>query len=101
MPAAANHSYIEHLGPPVVRAGVVQPISPAVSVTPGGRLVFVSGQVPMVNGVAAAAGISGQTHAVIDMIEAILLRAGCALPDVVKVTVWLTDAGDYRVFQRG
>lgn len=91
----ASPTTIEHLGPPVVRAGQVQPISPAVA---WDRLVFVSGQVPMVDGRPAAPDIAGQTHATLDLIEAILVRAGCTLADVVKTTVWLTDQADYPGF---
>ncbi len=91
----ASPTKIERLGPPVVRAGQVQPISPAVA---WGCLVFVSGQVPMVGGQPAAPDIAGQTHATLDLIEAILVRAGCTLADVVKTTVWLSDQADYPGF---
>jgi enamine deaminase RidA (YjgF/YER057c/UK114 family) len=87
---------ITHIGPPVVRAGKTQPISPAVVAE--GALVFVSGQVPMRDGKPAAPDIAGQTHVALDMIEAILARAGCTLADVVKTTVWLVDGGDYPAF---
>ncbi|MCJ0765523.1 RidA family protein [Variovorax terrae] len=87
---------ITRIGPPVVRGGQVQPISPAVQAD--GPLVFVSGQVPMREGRPAAPDIAGQTHAAIDQIEAILARAGCRLSDVVKTTVWLVDAADYPAF---
>jgi len=87
---------IQHLGPPVERAGKVQPISPAVVVDD--RLVFVAGQVPMRNGQPAGADIASQTHYTLDLIEAILQRAGCTLADVVKTTVWLVDAKDYPGF---
>jgi len=91
----AHASAIEHIGPPIVRAGLVQPISPAVAWE---RLVFVSGQVPVVDGRPSAPDIGGQTDTALDMIESILARAGCTLADVVKVTVWLTDAADYPGF---
>jgi enamine deaminase RidA (YjgF/YER057c/UK114 family) len=87
---------ITHIGPPVVRAGQIQPISPAVVAE--GALVFVSGQVPMRDGQPAAPDIAGQTHVALDMVEAILERAGCTLADVVKTTVWLVDAADYPAF---
>ncbi|MGA0570227.1 RidA family protein [Variovorax sp. VNK109] len=86
---------IERIGPPVVRAGNVQPISSAVA---WDRLVFVAGQVPVVKGQPAAPDMAGQTHATIDMIESILAEAGCTLADVVKTTVWITDAADYPEF---
>ena len=92
----ARAAHISRLGPPVVRAGQVQPISPAVVAE--GALVFVSGQVPMRNGQPAAPGIAGQTHAAIDMVQEILAQAGCTLEDVVKTTVWLVDGADYPAF---
>lgn len=91
-----NNPGIRHLGPPVERAGKVQPISPAVVVDD--RLVFVAGQVPMRNGQPAGDDIASQTHYTLDLIEAILQRAGCTLADVVKTTVWLVDAKDYPGF---
>lgn len=87
---------IEHIGPPVARAGQIQPISPAVVVED--RLVFVAGQVPMRNGQPAGEDIASQTHYTLDLIEAILQRAGCTLADVVKTTVWLVNAKDYPGF---
>lgn len=95
MSDSSRDARIERLGPPVVRAGQVQPISPAVA---WDRLVFVSGQVPMVAGKPAADDMAGQTHATIDMIESILATAGCTLADVVKTTCWITDAGEYPAF---
>ncbi len=92
----SNHPGIEHIGPPVERAGKVQPISPAVVVED--RLVFVAGQVPMRNGQPAGEDIASQTHYTLDLIEAILQRAGCTLADVVKTTVWLVNAKDYPGF---
>lgn len=85
---------IEHFGP-VVRAGIEQPLSLAVA---WDRLVFVSGQVPLVNGQPAAPDIAGQTLATLDLVQDILARTGCRLQDVVKATVWLTDAADYPAF---
>ncbi len=91
-----NNPGIRHVGPPVERAGKVQPISPAVIADD--RLVFVAGQVPMRNGQPAGDDIASQTHYTIDLIEAILQRAGCTLDDVVKTTVWLVNAADYPGF---
>jgi len=36
-----------------------------------------------------------QTNRVIDNLEAILKGAGCTLQDVVKITVFMTDLGDF------
>lgn len=91
-----NHPGIRHIGPPVERAGKVQPISPAVIADD--RFVFVAGQVPMRNGQPAGDDIASQTHYTLDLIEAILQRAGCTLADVVKTTVWLVNPKDYPGF---
>jgi 2-iminobutanoate/2-iminopropanoate deaminase len=91
-----DHPGIRHIGPPVERAGQVQPISPAVIADD--RFVFVAGQVPMRNGQPAGDDIASQTHYTLDLIEAILQRAGCTLADVVKTTVWLVDGKDYPGF---
>lgn len=91
-----NHTGIRHIGPPVERAGKVQPISPAVIADE--RFVFVAGQVPMRNGQPAGDDIASQTHYTLDLIEAILQRAGCTLADVVKTTVWLVNPKDYPGF---
>ena len=91
-----DNADIRHIGPPVQRAGVVQPISPAVVADE--RLVFVAGQVPMRNGQPAGEDIVAQTHYTSDLIEDILRRASCTLADVVKTTVWLVDGQDYPGF---
>jgi 2-iminobutanoate/2-iminopropanoate deaminase len=91
-----NPTGIRHLGPPVERAGKVQPISPAVVVDE--RLVFVAGQVPMRDGKPAGDDIASQTHYTLNLIAAILQDAGCTLDDVIKTTVWLVDAADYPGF---
>jgi enamine deaminase RidA (YjgF/YER057c/UK114 family) len=90
----ADSKPIEHIGR-VVRAGQAQPLSNAVA---WDRLVFVAGQVPMQDGKAAAPDIAGQTLATLDSLATILAQAGCTLADVVKTTVWLTDAADYPAF---
>ena len=93
-----DHPVIEHRGGKVVRRGVTQPITPAVIAS--GRLVFVSGQIPMVGGLPAEGGIVGQTHVAIDMIETILRDCGCGLDRVVNTTVWLVRAEDYDGFNQ-
>ncbi|MBO9514765.1 MAG: RidA family protein [Variovorax sp.] len=92
--AATAQAPIERIGT-VVRGGQRQPISAAVA---WDRLVFVSGQVPMAGGRPSHPDIAGQTHAALDSIAAILAQAGCTLADVVKTTVWLTEASDYARF---
>lgn len=81
---------------PVIRAGKRQPISTVVETCR--NLLFISGQVPMSEGKPVGEDIATQTHAVIDMIAAILQQHGCGLDDIAKTMVWLTDPADYSAF---
>lgn len=72
------------------------PLSPAVR---AGDFVFVSGQVPVgSDGRIVEGGIVAETEQVIRNIEAALGLAGCALGDVVKTTVWLSNRDDFAAF---
>ena len=63
-----------------------------------GDLVFVSGQVGIdpANG-AVAEGIAAQAEQALRNVAAILAAAGCSMTDVVKTTLWLTDADDFAI----
>lgn len=70
------------------------PTSPSYSqAVVAGDLVFVSGTVgrDMTTG-EWPDGIEAQTTQALKNLRAVLAEAGCALEDVVKTTVWLTDA---------
>jgi 2-iminobutanoate/2-iminopropanoate deaminase len=54
-----------------------------------GDLVFVSGQVPLINGTVVPGGIKNETAFVIDRIGAILAEGGTDWSKVLKVTVLL------------
>jgi reactive intermediate/imine deaminase len=71
------------------------PLSPAVR---AGDFVFVSGQVPVVDGKVVPGGIAAETRAVLENIRDCLELAGCTLADVVKTTVWLRDRDDFPAF---
>jgi 2-iminobutanoate/2-iminopropanoate deaminase len=74
------------------------PFSAAVK---AGPFVFVSGQVPMGDaGELVPGGIEAQTRQALKNVEKALALAGCTLKDVVKSTVWLDDARDFRSFNR-
>lgn len=80
------------LGKPPVGA-----YSPAVR---AGDFVFLSGQVPMdpETGELIGNDVGSQTHAVLDRIERLLAAAGAKLTDVVSVTAYLADIGDWDAF---
>lgn len=71
------------------------PLSPAVR---AGDYVFVSGQVPVVDGMIVEGGIAEQTRQVLENISKVLAMADCTLADVVKTTVWLKHAEDFAGF---
>jgi 2-iminobutanoate/2-iminopropanoate deaminase len=61
------------------------------------RLVFVSGQTSYdpKSGVLVGENISEQTNQIFNNIEAILYEISCDLSDVLKVSVFLSDFGDF------
>ena len=70
----------------------VGPYSQGVS---AGRLVFTSGQLPMRDGVLITDDVAEAARASLENVSAIL-EAGHATPaDVVKVTIFLKDMGDF------
>ena len=63
-----------------------------------GDYVFVSGQVPAVDGEIVVGGIVEQAERVIANVIAALDAADCGLEHVVKVNVWLDDPRDFTSF---
>ncbi|MCX8281106.1 RidA family protein [Phyllobacterium sp. 0TCS1.6C] len=63
-----------------------------------GDFVYVSGQVPTVDGEVIVGNIVAQTEQVIANLIDVLALADCTLADVVKVNVWLDDARDFSSF---
>ncbi len=75
--------------------GTRRPFAKAVR---AGDFVFVSGQVPAVDGEIFAGGIFEQAERVIANVIAALDAADCRLEHVVKVNVWLDDPRDFTSF---
>lgn len=63
-----------------------------------GDFIYVSGQVPTVDGEVVVGNIVAQTEQVVANIKDVLALADCTLADVVKVNVWLADARDFSSF---
>lgn len=61
-----------------------------------GDLVFVSGQVPLINGTVVPGGIRNETAFVIDRVGAILAEGGTDWSKVLKVTVLLQGRDTFR-----
>jgi len=85
---------IERISPPGAPAPR-GPYSPAVR---AGGFIYVSGQVPIdpVSGKAVTGDIRAETRQVLTNIQSILEACGASLMDVVKCSVFLTDAGDFQ-----
>lgn len=75
--------------------GTRRPFAKAVR---AGDFVFVSGQVPAVDGEIVAGGIVEQAERVIANVIVALDAADCGLEHVVKVNVWLDDPRDFTSF---
>jgi reactive intermediate/imine deaminase len=60
--------------------------------------LFVSGQVPMLNGEVIAGNITAQSRQAIQNLLAILKEAGYGPEDVVRCGVWLDDPRDFSAF---
>jgi reactive intermediate/imine deaminase len=60
--------------------------------------LFVSGQVPMVNGEVVTGNITVQTRQAIQNLLAILTEAGYGPEHVVRCGVWLEDPRDFSAF---
>ncbi|WP_430241047.1 RidA family protein [Neorhizobium sp. DAR64861/K0K2] len=91
-----SHKKIERLAAADAQAGGQRrPFAKAVR---AGDFVYVSGQVPTVDGEVVTGGIVSQTEQVVANIKDVLALADCTLADVVKVNVWLDDARDFSSF---
>jgi len=75
--------------------GTPRPFAKAVR---AGDFVFVSGQVPAMNGEIIVGGIVEQTEQVMKNIIEALKLADCTLEHVVKVNIWLDDPRDFTSF---
>ena len=86
----------EIIGKPLVINGRKLSLSKAVR---AGDFVFLTGQIPMKNGVVVTEGsVEEQTRIVLDEIKNTLTEAGCELADVVKTMVWLKNRDDFPGF---
>jgi 2-iminobutanoate/2-iminopropanoate deaminase len=65
-----------------------------------GGFVFCSGQVPLdpTSGELVGGSIADQTRRCLENLSAVLKAAGAGLDDVVKVTAFLLDMGDFPEF---
>jgi 2-iminobutanoate/2-iminopropanoate deaminase len=79
--------------------GVARPKAPYSPVAVSGDQVFTAGQVGYdADGNLVDGGVEAQTRQALDNLRACLQAAGCDLEDVVKVTAFLTDLGDFEAY---
>src|SRR5712692_2807818 len=62
--------------------------------------LYVSGQVPMMNGEVVAGNVVAQSHQAIRNLLSILAEAGYGLEHVVRCGVWLDDPRDFQSFNQ-
>ena len=74
-----------------------QAIGPYSQAVEAGGFVFVSGQIPIdpKSGNVVQGDIKSQAKQVMENAKAILLAAGCGMPQVVKATIYLKDMADF------
>ena len=88
----------EIIGEPLIINGRKLSLSKAIR---AGDFVFLTGQIPMKNGVVVTEGsIEEQTRIVLNEIKNTLTEAGCELQDVVKSMVWLKNRDDFPGFNK-
>jgi reactive intermediate/imine deaminase len=86
----------EVIGGPLEINGRVLSLSRAIR---AGDFVFLTGQIPMRDGVPMTDGsIQEQTRAILDDITETLATADCTREDVVKAMVWLRERTDFPGF---
>jgi 2-iminobutanoate/2-iminopropanoate deaminase len=75
----------------------IGPYSQAV-VTPAGRMVFCSGQIPLdpsTGQITGGGDVRQETHQVIRNLDAVLRAAGTSLASIVKTTIYLVNMADF------
>lgn len=79
--------------------GLVVPKAPYSPVVVDGDLVLTAGQVGFDgNGDLVPGGIEAQTRQALDNLTACLRAAGCERDDVLKVSAYLDDLGDFEAY---
>jgi 2-iminobutanoate/2-iminopropanoate deaminase len=79
-----------------------RPIGPYSQGIRAGKLLFLSGQIPIdpQSGALVEGGIEAETRQVLDNLSAVLEAGGSSLSRVVKTTVFLVDLADFPAFNQ-
>ena len=83
-------------------SGAPEAIGPYSQAVIAGPWVYSSGQIGLdpATGALVPGGLEEEAHQVVSNLEAVLAAAGCGMDRLVKVTVYLTDRGDFPVLNR-
>jgi 2-iminobutanoate/2-iminopropanoate deaminase len=86
----------------VSSTGAPKAIGPYSQGIEAGGFIFCSGQIPLdpQTGKLVEGDISVQTKRILDNLEAVLTAAGSSLSQAVKITVYLTDLGNFEALNR-
>jgi 2-iminobutanoate/2-iminopropanoate deaminase len=86
----------------IVSPDAPKPIGPYSQAIEAGDFIFCSGQIPLdpLTGQLIQGDISDQARRILDNFEAVLRAAGADLKNTVKLTVYLTDLGDFEVLNK-
>jgi len=81
----------------IAASGAPQAIGPYSSALRVGRLLFISGQIPLdpASGNLISGDVGAQTQRVLENLGALLRAAGLAYAHVVRTTIFLTDMEDF------
>ena len=76
-----------------------QAIGPYSQAVKTGNLIFISGQIPLdpKTGDVVEGSIEDQANQVLENIKSICEAAGHGLEDIIKITIFLTDLGNFAV----
>ena len=79
-----------------------KPIGPYSQAIEAGGFIFCSGQIPLdpQTGQLVAGDIKVQTERILENLEAVLTAAGSSLDHAVKLTVYLTNLGDFETLNK-
>jgi 2-iminobutanoate/2-iminopropanoate deaminase len=79
-----------------------KPIGPYSQAVEVGEWVFCSGQIPLdpKTGILVEGDMAAKAARVLDNLEAVLKAAGSSLEEAVKLTVYLTDLGEFDALNR-
>ena len=82
---------------PIQTAAAPAAIGPYSQAIKSGQMVFLSGQIPLVPETmeVVEGGIEAQTHQVFKNLIAVCAAAGGSLAHTAKLTIYLTDLGDF------